>query len=134
VVTGEAYRDLVIEQLREVGIPHGTIVLEPFGRNTAPALTLAALAAQAQGDDPVEVVSPADQNIDNWPAFTEALQRAMDAASLGTIVVLGIPPGCEHRLDNPGCDILEIIEIQTGEDQDDHPFVQEHDPGRHPLR
>ena len=59
VVCNEEYRFVVAEQLRLIG-QQGRIVLEPAGRNTAPALTLAALAAQSGGDDPVLLVMPAD--------------------------------------------------------------------------
>ena len=61
IVTGEEHRFLAAEQLREVAIELGVALLEPVGRNTAPALTLAALAAQESGGDPVLVVTPADQ-------------------------------------------------------------------------
>ena len=63
VVTGEDDRFLAIEQLREVGIAPGAVLLEPVARNTAPALTLAALAAVESGDDPLLVVTPADQTV-----------------------------------------------------------------------
>ena len=59
IVTGEEHRFLAAEQLREIGIDIGAALLEPAGRNTAPALTLAALAAQQGGADPVLVVTPA---------------------------------------------------------------------------
>lgn len=72
IVTGEDHRFLVIEQLREIGIVPGAALLEPMARNTAPALTLAALAAFDKGDDPVLVVTPADQNIAHAEAFYSA--------------------------------------------------------------
>ncbi|NBO42984.1 MAG: mannose-1-phosphate guanylyltransferase/mannose-6-phosphate isomerase, partial [Betaproteobacteria bacterium] len=62
------------------------------GRNTAPALTLAALAAQANDEDPVLVVTPADQTVANIVAFTEAMQQAIREADSGSIVILGITP------------------------------------------
>ena len=63
IVSNETHRFLVTEQLREAGIALGAALLEPQGRNTAPALTLAALAALQDGKDPVLVVTPADQTI-----------------------------------------------------------------------
>jgi mannose-1-phosphate guanylyltransferase/mannose-6-phosphate isomerase len=63
------------------------------GRNTAPALTLAALAAQADGLDPVLVVTPADQTVADTAAFTQAMQAAIREAAVGSIVILGITPG-----------------------------------------
>ena len=92
IVTGEEHRFLVSEQLREVGIELGAAMLEPVGRNTAPALTLAALAAQEGGVDPVLVVTPADQTLDNTTAFTLAMQQAIREAENGIIIILGITP------------------------------------------
>ncbi len=92
IVSGEDHRFLVSEQIREVGISLGTALLEPNGRNTAPALTLAALAAVQMGQDPVLVVTPADQTIANTAAFTTAVQQAIYQASQGNIVILGVTP------------------------------------------
>jgi mannose-1-phosphate guanylyltransferase/mannose-6-phosphate isomerase len=92
LVTGEDHRFLAAEQLREAGIALGHALLEPTCRNTAPALTLAALAAQAVGEDPVLVVTPADQTVVNTAAFTQAVQQAIREAAAGTIVILGITP------------------------------------------
>jgi mannose-1-phosphate guanylyltransferase/mannose-6-phosphate isomerase len=92
LVTGEDHRFLAAEQLREADIALGQALLEPAGRNTAPALTLAALAAQAGGEDPVLVVTPADQAVVNTEAFTQAMQQAIQEAAVGTIVILGITP------------------------------------------
>jgi len=92
VVTGEEHRFLASEQLREIGIELGSELLEPLGRNTAPALTLAALAAIEGGNDPVLVVTPADQTVADTAAFTQATQLAVQEASQGTIVILGVTP------------------------------------------
>jgi mannose-1-phosphate guanylyltransferase / mannose-6-phosphate isomerase len=92
IVTGEEHRFLASEQLREAGIELGAALLEPVGRNTAPALTLAALSAQDGGEDPVLVVTPADQTVVNTAAFTQAMQQAIREASIGSIVILGITP------------------------------------------
>lgn len=92
IVTGEEHRFLASEQLREVGIELGAALLEPVGRNTAPALTLAALAAQHNGTDPVLVVTPADQTVANTTAFTQAMQQAVREAEKSCIVILGITP------------------------------------------
>ena len=92
IVTGEEHRFLASEQLREAGIELGAALLEPVGRNTAPALTLAALAAQADGEDPVLVVTPADQTVADTAAFTQAMQQAIREADSGSIVILGITP------------------------------------------
>lgn len=92
VVTNEDHRFLALEQLREINIEVGGLLLEPAGRNTAPALTLAALAALEKGGDPVLVVTPADQTVANTDAFTIAMQAAINEAGTGSIVILGITP------------------------------------------
>lgn len=92
IVSNEEHRFLVLEQLRETGIEPAAVLLEPIGRNTAPALTLAALAAMANGQDPVLVVTPADQTIADQAAFSVAVQAAIREAAQGSIVILGIAP------------------------------------------
>jgi mannose-1-phosphate guanylyltransferase/mannose-6-phosphate isomerase len=92
IVSNEEHRFLAQEQLRELGITSATFLLEPVGRNTAPALTLAAMAAMEQGTDPVLVVTPADQTIGDEVAFQTALQQAVAEAAQGTIVILGVTP------------------------------------------
>ena len=92
IVTGEDHRFLVSEQLREIGIELGCAILEPVGRNTAPALTLAALAALEGGTDPVLVVTPADQTVVKADAFAAAMQRAITEAANGAVVILGVKP------------------------------------------
>jgi mannose-1-phosphate guanylyltransferase/mannose-6-phosphate isomerase len=92
IVTGEEHRFLASEQLREIGVELGCALLEPVGRNTAPALTLAAQAAMEGGADPVLVVTPADQTVVNAAAFTAAMQQAVAEAANGAIVILGVTP------------------------------------------
>ncbi len=92
VVGNEEHRFLVLEQLREIQIGGATLLLEPMGRNTAPAMTLAALQAVESGADPVLAVTPADQTVIDEPAFTAALQRAVRLAAEGAIVILGVLP------------------------------------------
>ena len=91
-VGNEEHRFLVLDQLREAGGPIGSVVLEPAARNTAPAMTLAALHASADGADPVMVVVAADHTVADLGAFTRALQAAVRKAATGSIVVLGITP------------------------------------------
>ena len=92
VVTNEEHRFLSLEQLREIKGVNATLLLEPAGRNTAPALTLAALQAAEDGQDPILVVTPADQTVQNPVAFQQALQQSIRAAADGSIVILGITP------------------------------------------
>lgn len=92
VVTNEEHRFLVLEQLREIGIEPGAALLEPVARNTAPALTVAALAAVDKGEDPVLVVTPADQTVADIAAFNRAMHDAIYKAAQGNIVILGVTP------------------------------------------
>ena len=92
VVGNEEHRFLILDQLRELQQAPAAVLLEPAGRNTAPALTLAALAALDGGADPVLVVTPADQTATDPAAFTRALQAAAREAAGGAIVILGVRP------------------------------------------
>lgn len=92
IVTGEEHRFLADEQLRESCINYRAALLEPMGRNTAPALTLAALAAVEDGSDPILVVTPADHSIVREEAFILAMRAAIREASNGGIVLLGSCP------------------------------------------
>ncbi|MDO8251646.1 MAG: mannose-1-phosphate guanylyltransferase, partial [Rhodoferax sp.] len=91
VVCGEEYRFVIAEQLRLLGQP-GTIVLEPIGRNTAPALAIAALAAIKNGADPILLVMPADHVITDIAAFQSVVSQGSILAAEGTIVTFGITP------------------------------------------
>ena len=93
LVCNEEHRFVVAEQLRLLG-KQGKVILEPFGRNTAPALTLAALWAQQQSDDPVLVVMPADHIILDEMVFREAVVKAAKLAEIGIAVTFGITPDC----------------------------------------
>ena len=115
IVCNEEHRFLAQEQLREIGIEQATFLLEPVGRNTAPALTLAALAAREKGIDPILVVTPADQIIQDGEAFHEALHQALAQALAGNIVILGIPPdkpeaGYGYIKVRPGVDVASVVE------------------------
>ena len=92
VVGNEEHRFLVLDQLREVHSDPAAVLLEPIGRNTAPAVTLAALQALDSGADPVLVVTPADQTVTDGDAFTASLRRAVRAAAEGAIAILGVTP------------------------------------------
>ncbi len=92
IVCNEDHRFLAQEQLRESGVTGAKILLEPVGRNTAPALTLAALAAHEGGADPILVVTPADQAVSDVAAFAQAMNIAITEAINNSIVILGIQP------------------------------------------
>ena len=95
IVTNEEHRFLALDQIRELKNESkqlkATLLLEPSGRNTAPALTLAAFCALEQGD-PILVVTPADQTVQDSDAFTKALTQAVHIAQEGAIAILGITP------------------------------------------
>src|SRR5258706_288415 len=91
VVCNEGHRFMVDAQLRRSGARAKAILLEPKGRGTAPALTLAAVHA-VTADDPVLVVMPSDHYIAQREAFQSAVQRGAELAAAGRIVVFGIPP------------------------------------------
>jgi mannose-1-phosphate guanylyltransferase/mannose-6-phosphate isomerase len=99
IVTNEEHRFLALDQLREMKGIAATLLLEPLGRNTAPALSLAALQALDSGTedlDPILVVTPADQTVQNQAAFVKALQDCVavvaEDQSKKTIAILGITP------------------------------------------
>lgn len=93
IVTNENHRFLVLEQLDELKINVPTrILLEPEPKNTAPALTLAALAAQDVNPDSILVVTPADHYVKDLNQFTLAMHEAINATEDNTIVTLGINP------------------------------------------
>ncbi|MUV15600.1 mannose-1-phosphate guanylyltransferase/mannose-6-phosphate isomerase [Noviluteimonas gilva] len=92
VVANESHRFLVAEQLRQVGAPVPRILLEPVGRNTAPAIAVAALQALADGGDPLLLVLPSDHVVANVDAFRAAVREASNAANDGALVTFGIVP------------------------------------------
>ncbi|NDH68977.1 MAG: mannose-1-phosphate guanylyltransferase/mannose-6-phosphate isomerase, partial [Gammaproteobacteria bacterium] len=92
IVTNEKHRFIALDQLRELKNIQATLLLEPSGRNTAPALTLAALCAMDNGNDPILFVTPADQTVADQSAFQKSMQRALQIAQSGAIAILGITP------------------------------------------
>lgn len=92
VVCNESHRFLVAEQLRAVGHPPSAILLEPVGRNTAPAVAVAAMQAMAEGYDPVLLVLPADHVIRDADALCTAISSAKPLAVQGKLITFGIVP------------------------------------------
>lgn len=92
VVANEEHRFLVAEQLRVIGAPTPRIVLEPVGRNTAPAIAAAALIARLDGGDPLLLVLPSDHVVRDDAAFRAAVIAAAPAADAGALVTFGIVP------------------------------------------
>ena len=91
VICNETHRFMVAEQLKRIGAKPKAILLEPKGRGTAPALTLAAVHA-VTADDPVLLVMPSDHAVSRNDEFTRAVQRGAALAHQGYIVAFGVPP------------------------------------------
>ena len=92
LVTNEAHRFIVAEQLRQLGLHHPSILLEPAGRNTAPAIALAALHAVEKGGDALLLVLPSDHAILKPEAFRQAVAAARGPAQTGKLVTFGVVP------------------------------------------
>lgn len=95
-ICNEDHRFLVAEQLRQKGISHSGILLEPIGRNTAPAIALAALHATKNEEDPLLLVLAADHLIKDQAAFHTAIKKAEVLANQGDLVTFGIVPDAPH--------------------------------------
>src|SRR5215469_147163 len=92
IVCNEEHRFLIAEQLREVALKNVAIVLEPVGRNTAPAAAIAALTVAHADREGVVLLLPSDHVIEDIPAFRKAVATAVPAAEAGSIVTFGIKP------------------------------------------
>ena len=96
VICNEQHRFLVAEQLRQLGMEQASILLEPMGRNTAPAIALAACKALDESSDPILLVLAADHLIEDVPAFHASLAVALPLAEAGKLVTFGITPTSAH--------------------------------------
>lgn len=96
VVCNETHRFLVAEQLRQLDMAHGGILLEPAGRNTAPAIALAAFQALNTHEDALLLVMPADHVIGDVQIFHQTLEKARVMAGEGRLVTFGITPTSPH--------------------------------------
>ncbi|MCW5713352.1 MAG: mannose-1-phosphate guanylyltransferase/mannose-6-phosphate isomerase [Bauldia sp.] len=92
VIANVEHRFAIAEQLRAIGIEDARIILEPFGRNTAPAVAVAALAAAEADPDALILVMPSDHVIADAAAFHAAVAAGAEAAAGGAMVLFGIPP------------------------------------------
>jgi mannose-1-phosphate guanylyltransferase len=95
LICNEQHRFIAAEQLRQLGMEEAGILLEPVGRNTAPAIALAALqaVAEAEAEDPILLVLAADHLIRDVPAFHASIRTALPLAAAGRLVTFGIVPG-----------------------------------------
>ncbi|HDR9762921.1 TPA: mannose-1-phosphate guanylyltransferase/mannose-6-phosphate isomerase [Burkholderia cepacia] len=96
VVANHTHRFMVAEQLQHTGIKPQAIVLEPLGRNTAPAIAVAAHIALRDDPDALLLVLPSDHVVQNLPAFVAAVDTAVAIAKQGNLVTFGIPPTEPH--------------------------------------
>ena len=92
IICNEEHRFIVAEQMREKNIEPLSIFLEPFGRNTAPAITIAALRALEDGQDPNLLILSADHFIKNNEKFRKIIEKAIQYSENGAIVTFGVPP------------------------------------------
>ncbi|GAB5413282.1 MAG: mannose-1-phosphate guanylyltransferase/mannose-6-phosphate isomerase [Congregibacter sp.] len=92
VICNDDHRFMVAEQLRQLNVKASAIILEPEGRNTAPAIALAALQATRDNADAILLVLPADHVIRDAQAFTAAVERGMPEAARGTLMTFGVVP------------------------------------------
>ncbi len=92
VVCNEAHRFMTAEQLRQIDVDPMALILEPVGRNTAPAIALAALKAMESHDDPTLLVLPADHVIEKKNDFHNAIQSGYEVAESGRLITFGIIP------------------------------------------
>jgi mannose-1-phosphate guanylyltransferase/mannose-6-phosphate isomerase len=92
VIANAEHRFIIAEQLRKIGCHDAKIILEPFGRNTAPAAAVAAIVAARKDPDSIILLMPADHSIDDVPAFHAAVEAGLHAAKDGALVLFGITP------------------------------------------
>ncbi len=125
VLTGSDFRFIVTEQLQSVGIDPGAILIEPEGRNTAPAILAAALYLHARDPEAVMLVAPSDHVVPDTAAFQAAVARGVAAVEAGKLVTFGIRPTAP----NTGYGYLELAKQpdDTGAAVDLKSFVEKPD-------
>ena len=92
IICNEEHRFITAEQMREINVPTKKIILEPFGRNTAPAITLAALLALEDYEDPILLILSADHQIKNVDKFLEVIEKGIEYANEDKLVTFGVVP------------------------------------------
>ena len=120
LICNEDHRFIVAEQMRQIGVDPRAILLEPIGRNTAPAVTVAALQATAQGDDPLLLVLAADHLIRDAAEFRRAIDAGRSAAEAGRLVTFGIIPTAPET----GYGYIEAAEALTSGESRDVPIAR----------
>lgn len=114
LICNEDHRFVAAEQMRQLEIEDTQIILEPVGRNTAPAIALAAFKAQNAGRDPLLLVLAADHDIQQSDTFCQVVESAITLAHEGKLVTFGIVPNCPET---------GYGYIKRGENLNDHAFV-----------
>src|ERR1051326_525105 len=92
VFCNDEHRFIIAAQIQDVGVTPNKIVLEPLGRNTAPAAAIAALLLAQESPDTLMLLAPSDHVIDDVPGFLAAVETARQAAARGRLVTFGIKP------------------------------------------
>ena len=113
LICNEEHRFIVAEQFRAINIDPQAIILEPIGRNTAPAIAVAALKAISLGKDPLLLILAADHLIENIIEFQRVIQAATSYAKEGRLVTFGIIPTCPET----GYGYIESKEAHHQEDK-----------------
>ena len=121
LICNAEHRFVVAEQMREINIDPQSIILEPIGRNTAPAITIASIKALEKEDDPILLVLPADHAIGDEESFINTIQEGIFSAEKNKIITFGIPPTgpetgygyieCENDIDLNEKEPLKIIKF-----------------------
>lgn len=123
LISNEAHRFMVAEQLQTAGVANSGIVLEPVGRNTAPAIAVAALQAMRDGDDPLLLVLPSDHLLTQPQAFVSSVSEAIPAAEGGQLLTFGIVPTAPET----GYGYIAVGEALDGTVHKVHEFVEKPD-------
>ena len=92
IICNEEHRFLVAEQMRQIDTKPKSIILEPFGRNTLPAIALSAFKLNKEGYDPLMVILPSDHVIKNNEKFIEVILKSANFAEKGNIITFGVKP------------------------------------------
>ena len=132
LICNEDHRFIVAEQMRQIGVDPAAILLEPIGRNTAPAIAVAALHASARGEDPLLLILAADHVIRDAARFRATVEAGRTAAESGQLVTFGIVPTAPET----GYGYIEAVQpLQVGTDAGNLPvpvpiarFVEKPDP------
>jgi mannose-1-phosphate guanylyltransferase/mannose-6-phosphate isomerase len=109
VLSNQKHRFLIAEQLSQVGAAEAKVVLEPIGRNTAPAACIAALIATANHPESLALLAPSDHVIPDSVHFVRAVAAGLDAAKSGALVTFGVKPDCPHT----GYGYIEVEESNS---------------------